>query len=124
MDGIFNIVEGTELWLAWFHVAGAAVELVPLDQQNVASAVCCLQPLVIGVVVDLEADVPGDSHMAAEAPPLMSVEIHVRHLDEFSVGFGNGGGQDQGVEAVFTQVDGRPLQCRALIAGLVDVVEA
>ena len=91
MKSVFNIVEGSKLRLKWFHVVGAAVELVALNQQDVASAICSFQPFLVEVVVDLEADVPGDSHMAAEAPPLMSVEIHMRALDHFFVGFGNGG---------------------------------
>ena len=92
MDGIFNIIEGAELWLTWFHVVGAAVELVALNQQNVASAVCSFPPFVVDIIVDLELDVPGDPHMAAEALALVSIEVQMRKLDQVSVGFGNGGG--------------------------------
>ena len=103
MNGVLNRGEGTELWLRWIHVVCAAMKLVALNQQNVASAVCSFPPFVVDIIVDLELDVPGNPHMATEALALVSIEVQVRKLDQVPFGFENGGSEDEGVVAVFAK---------------------
>ena len=76
------------------------------------------------VVVDLEADVPGNPHMATEALALVSIEVQVRKLDQVPFGFGNGGSEDEGVVAVFAKVTIGPVQSFVVLTGLVEVGEA
>ena len=124
MDGVFNIIEGAELWQGWFHMVGAAVELVALDQENVSSAVGGFPPFPMKVIVDLETDVPGDPHVAAKALALMSIEVQVRKLDQIALGFGNWGGEDEGVVPIISEVTVGPVQSRVIIASLVQMGEA